>query len=69
MPKTVARKPKTAPPRATGAPHLKLPQLQTNSPQMNFAKLIQESMGSLEEDAKLSIIENLMPKDFVQGPN
>ena len=34
-----------------------------------LTKLIQESMGSLEEDAKLSIIENLMPKDFVQGLN
>ena len=48
-------------PKVTTAPNQLTPD--------ELAKLIQESMGSLEEDAKLSIIENLMPKDFVQGPN
>ena len=48
-------------PKVTTAPNQLTPD--------KLAKLIQESMGSLEEDAKLSIIENLMPKDFVQGPN
>ena len=48
-------------PKVTTAPNQLTPD--------ELTKLIQESMGSLEEDAKLSIIENLMPKDFVQGPN
>jgi hypothetical protein len=26
-------------------------------------------MGNFEEDTKISVIEALMPKDFVQGPN
>jgi hypothetical protein len=26
-------------------------------------------MGNFKEDTKISIIEALMPKDFVQGPN
>ena len=45
VPKTVARKPKTALPRATGAPHLKLPQLQTNSPQMNLLNSFRRAWG------------------------
>ena len=48
-------------PKVTTAPNQLTPD--------ELAKLIQESMGSLEEVVKLSIIENLMPKDFVQGPN
>jgi hypothetical protein len=34
-----------------------------------LTKFIKDNMGSFEEDTKISIIEALMPKDFVQGPN
>jgi hypothetical protein len=34
-----------------------------------LTKFIKDNMGNFEEDTKISIIEALMPKDFVQGPN
>jgi hypothetical protein len=34
-----------------------------------LAKYLQDNMGSLDEDAKISVIESLMPQSFVQGPN
>jgi hypothetical protein len=34
-----------------------------------LAKYLQENMGNMDEDAKISIIESLMPQSFVQGPN
>ena len=34
-----------------------------------LSKFIQSNMGSFDEDTKISVIESLMPKDFVQGPN
>jgi hypothetical protein len=34
-----------------------------------LTKFIKDNMGSFEEDTKISVIEALMPKDFVQGPN
>src|SRR5438270_4429303 len=34
-----------------------------------LTKFIKDNMGDFEEDTKISIIEALMPKDFVQGPN
>ena len=34
-----------------------------------LTKFIKDNMGSFEEDTKISIIEALMLKDFVQGPN
>jgi hypothetical protein len=34
-----------------------------------LTKFIKDNMGSFEEDTKISIIEALMPKDFVQGLN
>ena len=34
-----------------------------------LSKFIQNNMGSFDEDTKISVIESLMPKDFVQGPN
>jgi hypothetical protein len=34
-----------------------------------LTKFIKDNMGNFKEDTKISIIEALMPKDFVQGPN
>ena len=34
-----------------------------------LTKFIQENMDSFQEETKISVIEALMPKDFVQGPN
>ena len=34
-----------------------------------LTKFLQENMGNLDEDAKISIIESLMPSSFVQGSN
>jgi hypothetical protein len=34
-----------------------------------LVKYIQDNMGAFDEDAKISIIESLMPSGFVQGPN
>jgi hypothetical protein len=34
-----------------------------------LTKFIKDNMGNFEEETKISIIEALMPKDFVQGPN
>jgi hypothetical protein len=34
-----------------------------------LAKYLQDNMGNLDEDAKISVIESLMPQSFVQGPN
>jgi hypothetical protein len=34
-----------------------------------LTKFIKDNMGTFEEETKISIIEALMPKDFVQGPN
>jgi hypothetical protein len=34
-----------------------------------LTKFIKDNMGSFEKDTKISIIEALMLKDFVQGPN
>jgi hypothetical protein len=34
-----------------------------------LTKFIKDNMGNFEEDTKISIIEALMLKDFVQGPN
>src|SRR5947208_1969976 len=34
-----------------------------------LAKYLQDNMGILDEDAKISVIESLMPQSFVQGPN
>ena len=34
-----------------------------------LTKFIQDNMDSFQEDTKISVIEALMPKDFVQGPN
>ena len=30
---------------------------------------IKDNMDNFQEDTKISVIEALMPKDFVQGPN
>ena len=34
-----------------------------------LTKFLQENMGNLDEDAKISVIESLMPLSFVQGSN
>jgi hypothetical protein len=34
-----------------------------------LTKFIKDNMGSFEEETKINIIEALMPKDFIQGPN
>ena len=34
-----------------------------------LTKFLQENMGNLDEDAKISVIESLMPSSFVQGSN
>jgi hypothetical protein len=34
-----------------------------------LTKFIKDNMGNFEKDTKISIIEALMPKDFVQGLN
>jgi hypothetical protein len=34
-----------------------------------LTKFIKDNMGNFKEDTKISIIEALMPKNFVQGPN
>jgi hypothetical protein len=34
-----------------------------------LTKFIKDNMGNFKEDTKISIIEALMLKDFVQGPN
>jgi hypothetical protein len=34
-----------------------------------LTKFIKDNMGSFKEETKISVIEALMPKDFVQGPN
>jgi hypothetical protein len=34
-----------------------------------LSKYLQDNMGNLDEDAKISIIESLMLQSFVQGPN
>jgi hypothetical protein len=34
-----------------------------------LSKYLQDNMGNLDEDAKISVIESLMPQSFVQGPN
>jgi hypothetical protein len=34
-----------------------------------LTKFIKDNMGSFEEETKISVIEALMPKDFIQGPN
>jgi hypothetical protein len=34
-----------------------------------LTKFIKDNMGNFEEDTKINVIEALMLKDFVQGPN
>jgi hypothetical protein len=34
-----------------------------------LTKFIKDSMGNFKEDTKISVIEALMPKVFIQGPN
>jgi hypothetical protein len=34
-----------------------------------LTKFIKDNMGNFEEETKITVIEALMPKDFVQGPN
>jgi hypothetical protein len=34
-----------------------------------LTKFIKDNMGNFEEETKISVIEALMPKDFVQGSN
>jgi hypothetical protein len=34
-----------------------------------LTKYLQDNMGNLDEDAKISVIESLMLQSFVQGPN
>ena len=34
-----------------------------------LTKFLQKNMGNLDEDAKISVIESLMPSSFVQGSN
>jgi hypothetical protein len=69
MPRIATRRLLIRPNKVAEAPHQRLPMHQPPSPQTNLPKLIQDNIEKLEEDMKLSIIKNLMPKDFVQGPN
>jgi hypothetical protein len=34
-----------------------------------LTKFIKDNMGNFEKETKISVIEALMPKNFVQGPN
>jgi hypothetical protein len=34
-----------------------------------LTKFIKDNMENFKEETKISVIEALMPKDFVQGPN
>ena len=34
-----------------------------------LTKFLQDNMGNLDEDAKINVIESLMPSSFVQGSN
>jgi hypothetical protein len=34
-----------------------------------LTKFIKDNMGNFEEETEISVIEALMPKDFIQGPN
>ena len=34
-----------------------------------LTQFLQENMGNLDKDAKISVIESLMPSSFVQGSN
>ena len=35
----------------------------------DISSFLKENMGLLDEDTKLSIVESLMPKDFIQAQN